>query len=159
MKITLSCRSTLSMRHMFAALLLPMVLLFNPPAAVADPDMAVSGGYTGMHDGGRGRVVMLDYSPTGSPWDFTAGNIGETTDRNTSFVVASYMIVDQHLWASFGPGLVTHQTSTLTSQYQFMTTFGYHHDHDWSVGVRHMSNGGLRGNNVGENLVFVSWIF
>ena len=157
MKTTLSCRPAISMQRLFGALLLPMALLCIPPAA--DADVAISGGYTGMHDGGRGRVVMLDYVPTGSPWDITAGNIGETTDRNTSFLMLSYMIVDQHLWASFGPGLVTHQTSTLTSQYQFMTTFGYHHDHDWSVGVRHMSNGGLRGNNIGENLVFVSWIF
>lgn len=135
------------------------VALLSLAPLAAHADVALSGGYTGMHDGGRGRAVMLDYVPTGSSWDFTAGNIGETTDRNTSFVVASYMIVDQHLWASFGPGLITHQTSTLTSAYQFMTTFGYHHDDDWSVGVRHISNGGLRGKNVGENLVFFSWIF
>jgi hypothetical protein len=146
-------KRTNHLRHFFAVALLSLAPL------AAHAEVGISAGYTGMHDGGRGRVVMLDYVPTGSSWDFTAGNIGETTDRNTSFVVASYMIVDQHLWASFGPGLVTHQTSTLTSQYQFMTTFGYHHDDDWSVGVRHLSNGGLRGNNVGENLVFFSWIF
>lgn len=152
MNALISNRSNHLRRFLAAAL-----LALAPLAAQAE--VGISGGYTGMHDGGRGRVVMLDYVPTGSSWDFTAGNIGETTDRNTSFVVASYMIVDQHLWASFGPGLITHQTSTLTSQYQFMTTFGYHHDDDWSVGVRHLSNGGLRGNNVGENLVFFSWIF
>ena len=157
MNITHTRRPPVSMRHWFGALLLPMVLLFIPPAAY--PDTAISAGYTGMHDGGRGRVLMLDYGPAGSAWDFTAGNIGETADRNTSFVAASYMIVDQHLWASFGPALVTYQSSTLTSQYQFMTTFGYHHDDDWSVGVRHISNGGLRGANIGENMVFLSWIF
>jgi hypothetical protein len=150
--------SLISKRSNYFRRFLAVTLLSLAPLA-AHADVGLSAGYTGMHDGGRGRVLMVDYVPTGSAWDITAGNIGETTDRDTSFVVASYMIVDQHLWASFGPGLVTHQTSTLTSQYQFMTTFGYHHDDDWSVGVRHLSNGGLRGNNVGENLVFFSWIF
>jgi len=138
----------------------PAVALLSLAPLAAHAQVGISAGYTGMHDGGRGQVLMLDYVPTGSRWDLTAGNISGTADgRDTSFLVASYMIVDQHLWASFGPGLVTRQTSTLTSQYQFMTTFGYHHDDEWAVGVRHLSNGGLRGNNVGENLVFFTWIY
>jgi hypothetical protein len=124
----------------------------------AKAQTGISVGYTGMHDGQRGQVYMLDYVPQGSPWDFTAGAIRGTLDRDTSFVALSYEIVDQHLYASFGPALIRHQTGTLTSQYQFMTTFGFHRD-DWSLGVRHMSNGGLRGDNVGENFVFVSWNF
>jgi hypothetical protein len=124
----------------------------------AGAQTGVSAGYTGMHDGQRGRVLMFDYVPAGGPLDFTVGNIAGTRGRDTSFAVVSYEIVDEHLYASFGPGLITHQTSTLTSQFQFMTTFGYHKD-DWSVGVRHLSNGGLQGVNIGENLVFVSWNF
>lgn len=126
--------------------------------SVANADTYVSAGYTGMHDGGRGRVLMLDWVPTGSRWDYTIGNIGGVgrDNRDTTFVAASYQIVDEHLWASFGPALVTHQTDTLTSAYQFMTTFGYHKD-NWAFGVRHLSNGGLRGKNIGENLVFVGW--
>lgn len=131
-------------------------LLLLPLLAKAQTGIAV--GYTGMHDGQRGQVYMLDYVPKGSPWDFTAGAIRGTRDRDTSFVALSYEIVDQHLYASFGPALIRHQTSTLTSQYQFMTTFGFHHD-DWSVAVRHLSNGGLRGNNVGENAVLLVWNF
>ena len=124
--------------------------------SVADAQTGISVGYTGMHDGGRGRVLMFDYVPTGSHWDYTLGNISGAANRDTSFLMASYEIVDQHLYASFGGGLITHQTETLTSQYQFMTTFGYHKD-NWSFGVRHLSNGGLRGKNIGENLVFVGW--
>lgn len=131
-------------------------LLLVPLAAQAQTGISV--GYTGLHDGQRGQVLMLDYVPGDSPWDFSAGTIKGTIGRDTSFVAASYEIVDQHLYASFGPGLITHQTTTLTSQYEFMTTFGYHKD-DFSVGVRHLSNGGLRGTNVGENLVFVAWNF
>lgn len=122
----------------------------------AQAQTGVSVGYTGMHDGQRGRVVMLDYVPEGSHLDFTAGNIGGTEGRDTSFAVVSYEIVDEHLYASFGPGLITHQSNTLTSQFQFMTTFGYHHE-NWSAGVRHISNGGLQGVNIGENLVFFAW--
>lgn len=101
---------------------------------------------------------MFDYVPSGSPWDLTLGNItgASADDRDTSFIAASYEIVDQHLYASFGPALVRHQTDTLTSTYQFMTTFGYHRG-CWSLGVRHLSNGGLRGANIGENLVFLAW--
>ena len=147
-----------SLRALAARIPLILGLVLAPLAAEAQTGISV--GYTGMHDGGRGRVLMFDYVPAGSSWDFTVGNIsGVSADRrDTSFVAASYEIVDQHLYASFGPALITHQTTTLTSQYQFMTTFGYHKD-DFSFGVRHISNGGLRGANVGENLVFAAWNF
>jgi hypothetical protein len=126
--------------------------------SVSHADTYLSAGYTGMHDGGRGRVLMADWVPSGSRWDYTLGNIGGVgqDDRDTTFVAASYQIVDEHLFASFGPALITHQTETLTSTYQFMTTFGYHKG-IWGFGVRHLSNGGLRGKNIGENLVFVGW--
>lgn len=132
--------------------------LITTAPSVVHADTYLSAGYTGMHDGGRGRVLMFDYVSTGSHWDYTLGNISGAANRDTSFLMASYEIVDQHLYASFGGGLITHQTETLTSQYQFMTTFGYHKD-NWSFGVRHLSNGGLRGANIGENLVFGSWNF
>ena len=139
-----------------AALAAAVLIALAPSMARADTYL--SAGYTGMHDGGRGRALMVDWVPIGSRWDFTVGNIGGAgqSNRDTSFVAASYQIVDEHLWASFGPALITHQTETLTSTYQFMTTFGYHGD-KWGFGVRHLSNGGLRGKNIGENLVFVGW--
>jgi hypothetical protein len=132
--------------------------LITTAPSVVHADTYLSAGYTGMHDGGRGRVLMVDWMPTDSRWDYTLGNIGAVgqDNRDTSFVAASYQIVDEHLWASFGPALITHQTETLTSTYQFMTTFGYHRG-NWGFGVRHLSNGGLRGKNIGENLVFVGW--
>ena len=133
----------------FAALSLPL-------AAAAQTGIAL--GYTGQHDAQRGQVLMLDYVPQDSPWDVTLATIRGTQTRDTSWVALSYEIVDRHLFASFGPALISHQTSTLTSQYQFMTTFGYHHD-GWSVAVRHLSNGGFRGANVGENAVMVQWNF
>ena len=139
-----------------AALAATILLAVTP--VIASAQTGISVGYTGMHDGGRGRVLMFDYVPADSPWDLTVGNISGAVDRDTSFVAASYEIVDQHLYASFGPVLITHQTETLTSAYQFMTTFGYHHD-EWSVGVRHLSNRGLHGANIGENLVYASWNF
>ena len=150
---------TLNRKNNRLAILLSLVLslvTLVPPAADAQTGIAV--GYTGMHDSQRGQVYMLDYMPDGQHWDFTAGAIRGTRSRDTSFIAASYEIVDQHLYASFGPALVRHQTSTLSSQYQFMTTFGFHHD-GWSLAVRHISNGGLRGSNVGENAVILEWDF
>ncbi len=138
------------LHHRLFAALLALV----PLAAGAQTGVAL--GYTGQHDGQRGQVLMLDYVPGTSPWDFTAGTIRGTENRDTSWVAASYEIVDQHLFASFGPALITHQSSTLTSQFQFMTSFGYHHG-NWYVMVRHLSNGGLRGVNIGENVVAIGW--
>ncbi|MGH8278702.1 MAG: hypothetical protein ACRETQ_03940 [Gammaproteobacteria bacterium] len=127
-----------------------------PAGAYAQGGIAV--GYTGMHDGQRGRVLVFDYRPAQSHWLFSAGNISHTLSRDTTWVGAQYMIIDRNLFAGFGPAVITHQTSTLTSQYQFITTFGLHYDH-WAIAVRHISNGGTRGDNVGENLVTVAWNF
>ncbi|MDE1984240.1 MAG: acyloxyacyl hydrolase [Gammaproteobacteria bacterium] len=133
-----------------------LVLLLVPLAAQAQGSLGI--GYTGMHDGQRGRVLVFNYRPDASHWDFSVGNISHTLNRDTSWVGVQYMIVDRDLFAGFGPALITRQTSTLTSQYQFITTFGWHHGH-WALAVRHLSNGGTRGDNVGENLVTLAWQF
>ena len=137
------------------ALLLAALLL---AASAAHAQTNISIGYTGMHDGQRGRAIAFDYSPGFWHLEFSAGNISHTLNRDTSWVGVQYMIVDRDLFAGFGPALITHQTSTLTSQYQFITTFGWHHDH-WALAVRHISNGGTRGDNIGENLVTLGWSF
>ena len=144
-------RSLLYLRRLAA-----LLLVLAPLAGHAET--AISVGYTGQHDAQRGQVYMLDWVPTESPWDLTAGAIRGTRTRDTSWVAATYQIVDQHLYASFGPAVIRHQTSTLTSQYQFMTTFGYHHG-DWFLAVRHLSNGGLRGANIGETVVILGLSF
>ena len=145
-------RSLLRLRRLAA-----LFLLLAPLAANAESGISI--GYTGQHDAQRGQVYMLDWVPEGSSWDLTAGAIRGTQTRDTSWVAVGYEIVDQHLYASFGPALIRHQTSTLTSQYQFMTTFGYHHDDDWFLAVRHLSNGGLRGANIGETVVVLGMDF
>ena len=132
------------------------LLLAAPMAAWSQTGFYL--GYTGQHDSQRGQVYMLDWTPGDTVWDFTAGAIRGTETRDTSWVAMSYEIVDQHLFASFGPALIRHQSSTLTSQYQFMTTFGYHRG-AWSLAIRHLSNGGLRGANIGETVVVVGWNF
>lgn len=149
-----------SQRFAGASSLLAVLVLFGlflaPARAFAQVGVAV--GYTGMHDGQRGQVLVLDYRPQDMHWLFSAGNISHTLSRNTSWVGAQYMIIDRDLFAGFGPAVITHQTTTLTSQYQFITTFGLHRGH-WAIAVRHISNGGTRGDNVGENLVTFAWNF
>jgi len=144
-------RSLLHLRRLAA-----LSLLLAPLAAHAE--VGISVGYTGEHDSQRGQVYNLDWVPDSYSWDFTAGAIRGTETRDTSWVAAAYQIVDQHLYASFGPALIRHQTSTLTSQYQFMTTFGYHHG-PWFLAIRHLSNGGLRGANIGETVVVLGASF
>ena len=140
----------------FYRLLAALLLLTAPAVAWSQTGFYV--GYTGQHDSQRGQVYMLDWVPAGTSWDLTAGAIRGTETRDTSWVAASYEIVDEHLFASFGPALIRHQTSTLTSQYQFMTSFGYHRG-AWSMAIRHLSNGGLRGANIGETVVVLGWNF
>ncbi len=143
-------------RNIRRLLAVAALLSLAPLAAHAQTGIAV--GYTGLHDGQRGRVLVFDYKPDDSHLDFSIGNISHTLGRDTTWAGVQYEIVDRHLFAAFGPAVITHQTTTLTSQYQFITTFGYHHD-GWSLAVRHISNGGLRGNNIGENMVTLAWNF
>jgi hypothetical protein len=46
----------------------------------------------------------------------------------------------------------------LSSAFEFTTTVGYQGDH-WSVGVRHISNGGIHEPNRGETLAVVGFAF
>lgn len=128
----------------------------TPGNAWAQTDLGV--GFTGQHGGQSGSVIMLDYKPTTTTWDVTLGGIQGTRTRDTSWVAISDELIDRNLFAGFGLAFITRQTTTLTSPYQFMTTFGYHHD-GWVLSVRHLSNGGLRGANIGENLIVLSWDF
>jgi hypothetical protein len=128
----------------------------TPGTARAQTDLGV--GFTGQHGGQSGSVIMLDYKPATTIWDVTLGSIQGTRTRDTSWVALSDDLIDRDLFAGFGLALITRQTTTLTSPYQFMTTFGYHHD-GWVLSVRHLSNGGLRGVNIGENLIVLSWDF
>lgn len=146
------------LNHKFLRVLVTLLaaLLLAAPAVHAETGISI--GYTGMHDGQRGRALIFDYRPENTHWDFSAGNISHTLNRDTSWMGVQYMIVDRDLFAGFGPALISRQTSTLTSQYQFITTFGWHHGH-WALAVRHISNGGTRGDNIGENLVTLGWNF
>jgi hypothetical protein len=149
-------KSAASRANSYILVSLCLCLALLPSSAGAQT--GIYAGYTGQHDAQRGQVYMLDWVPSGSSWDLTAAAIRGTQTRDTSWVAASYEIVDEHLFASFGPALIRHQTSTLTSQYQFMTSFGYHRG-AWSLAIRHLSNGGLRGANVGETVVVLGWNF
>ena len=115
-------------------------------------------GFTDQHGGQSGSVIMLDYTPAATTWDVTLGGIRDTRSRDTSWVAISDELINRNLFAGLGLALITPQTTTLTSPYQFITTFGYHHD-GWVLSVRHLSNGGLRGANIGENLIVLSWDF
>lgn len=128
----------------------------TPGNARAQTNLGV--GFTSQRGGQSGSVIMLDYKPATTTWDVTLGGIQDTRTRDTSWVAISDELIDRDLFAGFGLAFITRQTTTLTSPYQFMTTFGYHHD-GWVLSVRHLSNGGLRGANIGENLIVLSWDF
>lgn len=56
------------------------------------------------------------------------------------------------------PTVHTGRTLALSSAFEFTTTVGYQGDH-WSVGVRHISNGGIHEPNRGETLAVVGFAF
>ncbi|MDE2234739.1 MAG: acyloxyacyl hydrolase [Gammaproteobacteria bacterium] len=51
-----------------------------------------------------------------------------------------------------------HLTSTLTSRFLFQTQAGFHYHH-WRFTVSHLSNSGIKGQNVGETMVLIGWEF
>jgi hypothetical protein len=137
-------------------LLSSILLLIIPSLCSAKLQLGM--GITNQHSGQAGKVFTAIYIDPSDSWEVGFGGITGTLSRNTEWVQVSRQLVDKDLYAGFGILAITHQTSTLTSKYQFITTFGYHHD-GWTLSVCHISNGGTGGNNVGENLVFVSWGF
>lgn len=80
--------------YVFAVLLLASAIAISfavAPAAHAQTGIGV--GYTGMHDGQRGRVVVFDYRPRFSHFEFSAGNISHTLNRDTTWAGVQYMII------------------------------------------------------------------
>lgn len=55
-----------------------------------------------------------------------------------------------------GLGLISKETTILSSSHQFVTTLGYERGH-WLLAYRHISNGNTGGNNDGENLLSLSY--
>jgi hypothetical protein len=64
----------------------------------------------------------------------------------------------RRFFLSFQPALHTGRTQSLSSVYQFVTTAGYQGDR-WSLGVRHISNGGFHQPNRGETMLLVGVAF
>ena len=66
--------------------------------------------------------------------------------------------MDPHLFAGIGVAVDNLLTSTLTSRFLFQTQAGFHYHH-WRFTVRHLSNAGIKGQNVGKTMILVGWEF
>lgn len=64
----------------------------------------------------------------------------------------------QPVFLSFQLAAINHTTQALSSHYQFVSTLGWQAKH-FSVALRHISDGGLRGPNRGETMVVAGLAF
>nr|WP_240734004.1 lipid A 3-O-deacylase [Dyella soli] len=125
--------------------------------------------------------LIFDPHPIGSSkftWsaDVTAGWIGSRNNRE--FTTGRYTTQDdiwlvgggarihygfanawcRQLFLSFQPAVQSGRTQALSSPYEFITTVGYEGSH-WSLGIRHISDGGMHKPNRGETMILAGVAF
>jgi hypothetical protein len=141
--------------------LLLCVCLFSPVPSYAG--LIIDLGQTSSHATTNNDInytaksVVLAYKWSNGI-ELSGGSLFDAPQRAANWVSVSYVLTDPHLFAGIGIALDNHDTSTLTSRILFQTQFGLHYMH-WRIAVRHLSNAGLKGENIGETMVLVGWEF
>lgn len=103
------------------------------------------------------KAVVLAYKwPMGV--EISGGSLFDAPYRAATWASASYVLTDPHLFAGIGVAVDNHLTSTLTSRLLFQTQVGFHYHH-WRFTIRHLSNAGIKGQNVGETMILLGWEF
>lgn len=103
------------------------------------------------------KSVVLAYKWS-SGIELSGGSLYDAPQRAATWGSVSYVLTDPHLFAGIGVAVDNHLTSTLTSRLLFQTQAGFHYKH-WRILVRHLSNAGLKGENIGETMILVGWEF
>lgn len=110
----------------------------------------------------NGGAIILGYRPTartGYNYEYTVGGLVGVGNRNVGWISYSRTMEDDRLFAGFGLAVLNRTTPNLSTPIEFITTFGYHEDDKWDFCFRHISNGGIKKPNVGEDLFFLTWRF
>ncbi|MGA9854360.1 MAG: hypothetical protein WBR29_03660 [Gammaproteobacteria bacterium] len=142
-------------------ILLLCILLLSPAYSYAG--MIIDLGQTSSHATTNNDInydaksVVLAYKwSTGI--ELSGGSLFDAPQRAATWASVSYVLTDPHLFAGIGVAVDNHITSTLTSKMLFQTQAGFHYHH-WRILVRHLSNAGLKGENIGETMILVGWEF
>ncbi len=97
------------------------------------------------------KAIVLGWNWTNGI-ELSGGSLFDAPYRSVTLTILSYVLTDPHLFAGIGIAADNHVTSTLTSRPLFQTQAGFHYHH-WRVLVRHLSNAGFKGENIGERMI------
>ena len=110
--------------------------------------------------GERSSALSISWeTEQANPWEFMGGVIRARHGHRLItpqvwFASASKRFVFGRWFAQGGIAATSSDTEVLSGHWQFMTGFGYRRDR-FTVSLRHMSNAGTTGRNIGENLLLV----
>lgn len=147
----------------------PLALLL--PCLLSTPAVAgweVGGGYVDEVFGESSATAHVAYSWPAFERFEQAVTLGFIADRSTSTRdISPDTVILLHTlrlpWRSFyfgmGFGLVSDKSEVLSSTYQFTQAIGWRMSRNWQLEVRHISNAGFEGRNIGENLLTLSYRF
>lgn len=108
-----------------------------------------------VHTGGRfEHVFTLAYVP-----ERETGQRGQISP-DTAIVLYTTRFPWRQFYFGSGFGLVSDKDSeALSSYYQFTQALGWKINPNWIFEIRHISNAGFEGRNIGENLITLSYRF
>ena len=145
------------------ALLLPCLL-----SAPAFAGWEVGGGYADEVFSESSVTAHVAYAWPAFERYEQAVTLGFIADRSTrTRDISPDVLVLLHTlripWRSFyfglGAGLVSDKSDVLSSTFQFTQAIGWRFSPNWQLEVRHISNAGIEGRNIGENLLTLSYRF
>lgn len=89
---------------------------------------------------------------------FDAGRIHAPNYGDTKFGAISLVMVDKDLYTGVGISYVTAELQPrITSHWNFYLTTGIRFTEHWGFVFHHISNGGTKGQNFGENIFAVTY--
>lgn len=138
-----------------------IVALLASAGAQAQAHGEVGLGYTDEIEGERAPVIALALVTAGeNPYELMLGHIPQRNDlrssQDTLFLSFGKRLTFGHWFFSSGIAAAEGDDEVLSGTFQFLTGISYRRDR-WTLGLRHLSNAGLRGRNRGETFLLGTW--
>lgn len=147
-----------------AALLLPAALC---PTVASAQHFEIGLGLLDEIDDQGSQVGTLSWFPRDGEWplELMVGHMRGRDQRpdalgspSVNFLSFSLQRQWKHWFLGFGVAAIDDQSEVLSSTHQFLSSAGYRWG-DFSLVLRHMSNGNTGGRNRGDNLLTLNYAF
>lgn len=154
----------ISKRAVLLTVVVSLLMLHIAPAQ-ARGEFELGLGIAKDIDGEEAGVATLAYlTEQKHPWEFIAGYFGQRREAGAATVEDNYWLgVSKRvswrgLYASFGLAYAVDDNEVLSDHLQFQSAVGYRFS-DFSVSLRHLSNGSTNGRNRGETFLLLHYAF